>query len=89
MKVVMRWWPRWRLMPLRQRGCWGEPERRWGKPQWLWSMLRRRSPFLTGQPGIRERSRLDGSLFCVDTPIWPNDYFKSHLGDHPDEEWIQ
>ncbi|KAG5524103.1 hypothetical protein RHGRI_030931 [Rhododendron griersonianum] len=25
----------------------------------------------------------------VDTPIWPDDYFKSHLGDHPDDEWIQ
>jgi hypothetical protein len=22
----------------------------------------------------------------VDTPIWPNDYFKSHLGNHPDDD---
>ncbi len=34
----------------------------------------------------RDPSEFSQRGASVDTPIWPNDYFKSHLGDHPDDE---
>ncbi|KAI8572248.1 hypothetical protein RHMOL_Rhmol01G0183100 [Rhododendron molle] len=39
-----------------------------------------------GQRQFLEMQKQLFAAFTVDTPIWPNDYFRSHLRDHPDDE---